>query len=199
MIDEARTSQSNFGQSVFGHRVWPVSGKSIFGQNWCLMFWPFLANDIFWPAYFLCVFVCVFCVLCFVLLILPNLRRPPPPPNPFPPDRPKLRSCFSFSRPFSLSLSLSGCLLVESWWCCVWLCVVVCGCVLCEKCRCKRPVLGPKQRSAGVVVFGPPPLGISSPTSWFRRASHDNPMNISRPGASNTTKIQKTPRETQKE
>ena len=40
--------QSVFGQSVFDHRVLPANfGQSFFGQHQCLVFWPFLANDIF--------------------------------------------------------------------------------------------------------------------------------------------------------
>ena len=44
---------TDFGQSVFGHRVLPANfGQSVFGQNSCLVFWPFLANDVFGQSVF---------------------------------------------------------------------------------------------------------------------------------------------------
>ena len=69
--------QSNLGQSIFGHRVLPANfGQSIFGQIWCLVFWPFWANDIFGQSILgqsvfgqLVLCVCVVCVFVFVGVI----------------------------------------------------------------------------------------------------------------------------------
>ena len=47
-------------------------------------------------------------------------RWTPPPPDHPPPDRPKCRSFFPLLPPFSFFLCLSGCLLVECWWCLKW-------------------------------------------------------------------------------
>ena len=74
--------QSNFGQ--FGHRVLPANlGQSIFGPNWCLVFWPFLANlccvgVLCWCVVLVCcvgvlcwcvVLVCCVGVLCYVVVM----------------------------------------------------------------------------------------------------------------------------------
>ena len=114
--------QSNFGQSIFAHRVLLANfGRSIFGQNWCLMFWLFWANDFLASSFgpicvacvvcvvcVVCVLVCVcvlvlVCVVCCVLCVVPPSAGPPT----------FSLSFFSFA---PLSLSVSGCLLVEFWW-----------------------------------------------------------------------------------
>ena len=96
--------QSNFGQSIFGHRVLLANfGQSIFGQNWCLVFGhfgpmtflasPFLANPFlanpFWANLccvcvcfvFVCCVCCVCCVLCVMLCVVGS-----PPPSAGPPS-----------------------------------------------------------------------------------------------------------------
>ena len=76
-----------------------------------------------WSVCVVCV-VCVLCVLCvFVVCVVfcafsPPSTGPPSAGHHPPPDRPKFRSCFpSTASIFALLVSLSGCLLVEFWWC----------------------------------------------------------------------------------
>ena len=56
-------------------------GQSNFGQNWCFVFWPFLANDIL-PILFCDVLFCVVVCVCYVVC------SPHPTPTPLPPDPP---------------------------------------------------------------------------------------------------------------
>ena len=75
---------------------------------------PALRGHLFW----VCVVVVVVVVVVAGWTSLDHLPPDPPPPlDPPPPDRPKCALFLPFSRHRSLFLCLSGCLLVEFWWC----------------------------------------------------------------------------------
>ena len=105
-------AKSNFGQSIFGHRVLPANfGQSIFGQNYRLVVsgWPILANRILANPFLANPFSCV--VLWLVLVWVSVL-------------------CWLF-----FQLVCVVCVLCVVVWCCV-VCVVVWCCVLFCVCCC---------------------------------------------------------------